>query len=188
MINLLNIFKWILSSSLMASIVVLLVLAIRFLLRDKLNPRWQYILWFLVLLRLLLPWTPQSSFSIFNIIHISGTESLLTTGERIVLKDTGTIKGTLQNYDKTENLSSEQTNQSPLTTDKISQTPIKENIKSISKSTSEKALSVFLIIWLLGSLLMTAYILIKNMSFMSLVKKDALKTEEKLANILTFIW
>jgi bla regulator protein BlaR1 len=50
-----------------ASILVLIVLFVQWALRKKLSPAWRYNLWWLVLIRLALPFTPESSFSLFNI-------------------------------------------------------------------------------------------------------------------------
>ena len=49
-----------------AAVLALLVIAIQFALRNRLSARWRHNLWFLVLLRLLLPVTPPASFSLFN--------------------------------------------------------------------------------------------------------------------------
>jgi beta-lactamase regulating signal transducer with metallopeptidase domain len=51
-----------------ASILVLLVLAAQYLFRKQLPQRWRYVLWLLVLVRLLLPVLPASPFSIYRIM------------------------------------------------------------------------------------------------------------------------
>ncbi len=53
-----------------ASILILLVLAAQWLCGRRLKPRWRYALWFLVLLRLALPWTIPSSASLFNLLKM----------------------------------------------------------------------------------------------------------------------
>jgi len=54
--------------SLQASVLVCLILAIQALLKNHLSPRWRYALWMILLVRLLLPWTPHSPFSIYNLL------------------------------------------------------------------------------------------------------------------------
>lgn len=49
-----------------ASFVILLVLAAQWALKRQLNPRWRHALWFLVVLRLVLPATLESPVSMFN--------------------------------------------------------------------------------------------------------------------------
>ena len=57
---------WLFRNSFQASVVIGLVLLAQWVFRKKLSPRWRYALWSLVLLRLMLPVSPQSAFSIFN--------------------------------------------------------------------------------------------------------------------------
>jgi len=54
-------FDWLIETSLMASILVGFILCIKILFRNKLTPRWQYMLWIVLMIRLLLPWSPDSS-------------------------------------------------------------------------------------------------------------------------------
>ena len=58
-----------LKSSAQAAVLVLLVLAVQWLFRKKLAPRWCYVLWWLVVIRLLLPVSPESAVSVFNWIR-----------------------------------------------------------------------------------------------------------------------
>lgn len=57
----------ILMSSIMGSVIVLLVLIIKGLLGRRLSAAFQYYIWFVLLVRLIIPWGPQSSISIHNI-------------------------------------------------------------------------------------------------------------------------
>jgi len=63
-----EVFFWFLRSSLEAGVVILLVLAIQGVLRRRLSPRWHYWLWLILLVRMVLPWTPESPFSLFGIL------------------------------------------------------------------------------------------------------------------------
>ncbi|CAH1208218.1 hypothetical protein PAECIP111893_02860 [Paenibacillus plantiphilus] len=63
-------FQWILTTSLMACVLIVFILAAKLLLGERLKPRWSYMLWMLLVLRLLLPWTPDSSFSVFNVVSL----------------------------------------------------------------------------------------------------------------------
>lgn len=57
---------WLLKSSGQAAVLVVLVLAVQWLLRRKLSPRWRYALWWLVVARLLMPVSVPGPVSIFN--------------------------------------------------------------------------------------------------------------------------
>ena len=50
-----------------AAVLAVMVLIVQWLLRGRLSARWRYNLWLLVLLRLVVPVTPQSSLSVFNL-------------------------------------------------------------------------------------------------------------------------
>lgn len=58
---------WVVEVSFMATVMVLLILVIRALLKHRLPIKWQYGLWLLLIVRLLLPWAPESSLSLFNL-------------------------------------------------------------------------------------------------------------------------
>ncbi|MBN2456554.1 MAG: right-handed parallel beta-helix repeat-containing protein [Sedimentisphaerales bacterium] len=64
-------FKWLLVSSIQVSVLVCLILAIKAVVRRRLEVRWHYWLWLLLLARMVIPWAPQSSFSIFTLISQS---------------------------------------------------------------------------------------------------------------------
>lgn len=60
---------WVGRTSAQACLPILLILATQALLRDRLSPRWRYALWTLLLLRLALPWAPESPLSAYNLVH-----------------------------------------------------------------------------------------------------------------------
>ncbi|HEY3853936.1 MAG TPA: M56 family metallopeptidase [Verrucomicrobiae bacterium] len=64
-------FDWLARTSWQASVLVLLVLGAQRLFRGRLNARWQYALWLLVVARLAMPSLPASSWSVFNVLHYS---------------------------------------------------------------------------------------------------------------------
>jgi ankyrin repeat protein/beta-lactamase regulating signal transducer with metallopeptidase domain len=61
-----EIFAWLLTASWQASVLALFVLLIQKTLGSRLNPRWRYALWLLVLVRLVLPALPESALSLFQ--------------------------------------------------------------------------------------------------------------------------
>lgn len=64
-----SIFNWIAISSLMGSILILLILIAKFAFRNKASAKWHYYIWFLLLFRLIVPFTPESSFSMYNLLN-----------------------------------------------------------------------------------------------------------------------
>lgn len=59
-------FESLIKVSWQASVLVALVLLIQSLFRSKLSSGWRYALWMIVLLRLMLPFSPKSPVSLFN--------------------------------------------------------------------------------------------------------------------------
>jgi len=67
---------WVGRSSLQACVLIGLIIVIQAALRDKPAPRWRHGLWMLLLIRLALPWTPESSFSIYNLFPRSAVSAM----------------------------------------------------------------------------------------------------------------
>src|SRR3954468_22410762 len=61
-------FDWVIETSIMASILVGLILFVKTILRNKLTARWHYLLWLILIVRLLLPWSPDSQYSIYSLL------------------------------------------------------------------------------------------------------------------------
>ncbi|MGA2557709.1 MAG: M56 family metallopeptidase, partial [Verrucomicrobiota bacterium] len=60
-------FPWVLQTTWQAAVLAGLILAAQWLLRKRLSPAWRYGLWLLLVVRLLMPVSPHSAFSIFNL-------------------------------------------------------------------------------------------------------------------------
>ncbi|AJQ26615.1 BlaR1 family beta-lactam sensor/signal transducer [Pelosinus fermentans] len=60
---------WLLYSSLMGSILIGLIIVLRLVFANRMGVNLQYLLWFLVIMKLLIPYTPESSLSVFNIFN-----------------------------------------------------------------------------------------------------------------------
>ncbi|MDA1275445.1 MAG: M56 family metallopeptidase, partial [Verrucomicrobia bacterium] len=70
-----SIFGCVLKSSWQAAALVCLVLIVQGILGRNLSARWRYGLWFLVLVRLLVPVLPESAFSIYNLAKTSASSA-----------------------------------------------------------------------------------------------------------------
>ncbi len=67
--NLSPFFAWLLKATLQGSLLVCLILLIKLVLRNRLPARWHYVLWLVLLVRLSLPWAPQSRLSVYNLFQ-----------------------------------------------------------------------------------------------------------------------
>ncbi|MHC4674812.1 MAG: M56 family metallopeptidase, partial [Planctomycetota bacterium] len=62
------VFNWLTTTTVQASVLIVLILVLQQLLRRKLEARWLCWLWIILLIRMVLPWAPQSRISVFNLI------------------------------------------------------------------------------------------------------------------------
>lgn len=65
--------SWLLNHSAQAGLLVLLVIAIQAIMGSSLRPGWRFAMWWIVLLKLLIPISPSFSLSIFTAVpfHVS---------------------------------------------------------------------------------------------------------------------
>lgn len=91
-----NLFAWVVRSSVQASVLICLILGVQILFRRRLAARWHYCLWLLVLVRMVMPWAPESALSVFNLIPVSqpGSPIMAThTPHRAFLEATPRLTG-----------------------------------------------------------------------------------------------
>ncbi|MWV43813.1 DUF4309 domain-containing protein [Paenibacillus sp. HJL G12] len=65
-------FDWVIQTTVLASIMTVLILLIKAVMKNRLKPGWHYVLWLLLMLRLLIPSGPQTEFSIYNLFPWTG--------------------------------------------------------------------------------------------------------------------
>ena len=70
-----DLFQWVLKVSLHAAVLVPLILAIQWALRTRLSAHARYSLWWIVVLRLCIPFFPESPTSLFNWLDIETSET-----------------------------------------------------------------------------------------------------------------
>ena len=65
-----DIASWIFTNSVKASILILIILAIQVIFRNRLSAKWHYAFWFILVIRLLIPPSLESGFSLYNLIAL----------------------------------------------------------------------------------------------------------------------
>ena len=66
----LSIFDWVWTTSTRVSVLIILLLLMKYVLKNKIGARLHYLLWSVIIVSLLLPWTPQSSLSLYNFTNL----------------------------------------------------------------------------------------------------------------------
>ena len=79
--------QWLLKATIQGSLLVCLIMLIKLMLKEKLSSRWYYWLWLVLLIRLALPWAPQSRFSLYSLILNSLPSHRITSNQSVVLTD-----------------------------------------------------------------------------------------------------
>jgi bla regulator protein blaR1 len=165
-----RLFDWVIETSMMASIVVGLILCVKLLLREKLTPRWQYILWMIVLVRLLLPWSPESSYSIYSIFSYGDETS--TAEETVLVKPL---------YGKVSVNKPITSAEETFTTNSSTQ-PI-ENTVSPNSETTFSLYTIIIYVWLAGVILFSITTFIMNRRLLHYIRKQPIITDERIINI-----
>lgn len=179
MITLEKVFEKILYSSLAATVIVILVLFLKKIFKEKFTPRFHHIIWLLVLTRLLIPFAPESNLSLFNFLP-NHNQSLSL--EMIIPKFEESMP--LVSRESTEN-----TIQPKPTDDvkqknykkQISQDKLKseESIKDKNTNIFQGNLKLLSYIWAIGVLLISLFILTATFKFRKNVKSfDKIKCPE----------
>ncbi len=91
----LPLFKLLLESSWQASLLVFVVVGVQGILRRRLTPGWRHALWWIVLGRLLIPMTPASSWSLFNLLPTSASQRIIPIASTSEPSDWRPILGTV---------------------------------------------------------------------------------------------
>ncbi|AZV56854.1 M56 family metallopeptidase [Clostridium sp. AWRP] len=172
------IFKMIVLSSAAGSIVAVIIFALKSLLKNKLNASWQYFIWFLLIIRLIIPTgfdTPLSKFNVF-----ANTTQRIQTSQNIA-GNSSNIKNVVEGNNKILKPNLEKKNN-------FGETKVKDfnyyvNIASI--------------VWMIGATLILAVMLFSYGMFYLKIRKlsfcqdkemnEILKESKSIMNISKFI-
>lgn len=150
-----TIFSWLISTSIIGGFLVGCILLTKALFKNKLGARWHYCIWFLLVLKLLMPYGPQSTISVFNIFKIP-EQITSKTLDIMEIKDEKIYDGATWNeLDQLTNVN-----------DKL--------------SNSNKKVTTFMTIWALGVIVLAVYTIRVNVNLWLLIKQGRLCKNEEL--------
>lgn len=147
-------FQWVLDTSALACVTVGLILLAKVIFKRWLTPRWHYLLWLLLLARLILPWTLESPYSVFN-LFVWDTQIELSQNAPAI--NQGSMAEVL-----------------PLETEETVQAGVKVIPEShLDQDQSGTILyGVLLAIWLSGVIGISLYTIYVNLRFFSRIRKE----------------
>jgi len=158
-------FDWLIVSTITGSILVLLITIIKFIFKNKLGSMWHYYIWIILLIRLLVPYIylPESPISIMNLNVFSNGKQIISSND-------------IPNINTTSTLSSNSNNNSNNST----KTNYKKSSKVIDLTTKE----IIFYIWLIGAILVFAYIILQNFILNNKLNRYNLCSSENIIIIL----
>ncbi|MHB8126131.1 MAG: M56 family metallopeptidase [Desulfitobacteriaceae bacterium] len=166
------VFNWVIKSSLMASILAVLILLVNYALRNKLDAKWQYAIWMLLIIRLLIPYDIQSPWSIYSLLPNNSVPISMVNQANIRISDNDT---------QISNISGKE----------IQLTNDKSIINKQSKTKAEGSIAknlfnswILAILWLVGVLVLASLTIAANLRFNSKVRREPFITDARMSNLM----
>lgn len=163
---LVSLFKEIIYLAATASVLVLLLLLLKKIFRRILHPKWHYYIWILLLIRLIVPFEPTSSFSIYSVLYSTG-ESInlpLETLTNIQADLPEAIsQGEISNNTQLADHQAQDGNGENLSGSTIPDTDMADGSVNHTKSGSMIKIAAFF--WLSGIIILTVYLFCINIAF-----------------------
>lgn len=162
-----TIFNWIIISSGTAIVITAIILFVKQVFKNKQNANWHYYIWFILVIRLLVPCTLVSSISIFNAIT-PAIEKVSTNNSNKLLSITE--KEIIEIKENTEVSNDFTPNKENITSDIL----IQNESNIVNRFSSKFSLKFkLMIVWLIGVLIFGTYIIFINLSFLLRLKKHS---------------
>ncbi len=184
--------------SVMADALIILILLVKALFRERLSARWHYYIWLLLVVRLIIPYTPEFSAAPYPLMPTAAQEETVARADKGILEETGgdTAPGSAAGREDTSSelyMGDGPAVKGNEEADKGA--GIKIMASNIFSPTIPEAAGK---IWLLGVFLFIGYILLVNMimnhkiratsvSYSNAAIRDTLEYCKKLAGIKTDI-
>ncbi|PFW81178.1 methicillin resistance protein [Bacillus sp. AFS075960] len=163
-------FDWLIETSLMASILVGFILCIKVLFRNKLTPRWQYMLWIVLMIRLLLPWSPDSSYSIYSLLSYSSSVS------EVIPKNMPATESIV-------NIESDRKVEFESNSETVTKNSGPEVKAGAEQQTAFSLYKIALYVWLAGVIILAVITFITNRRLYSYIKKQPDITDEQVVTV-----
>lgn len=183
-------FATVLTHSYVSIIILIVILMLRKVLHRYLSPVAIYIMWFLLLVKLIVPVAPQSMLSMFNLLPqtVPNNINWQQTYETTTIKSLENIKKeeqvtSLSQSQKDDDQLTNQLQNYPSQFGSINGIPTTNNSNSESNQPLH-ALTLFSLIWLSGIILLSTYYCISNWRFRQLIEKTRKPGDTRLNDIL----
>ena len=197
-INAAPFFQWLLKTTVQGGVLICLILLIKAVLRTRLPVRWHYYLWLLLLIRLVLPWTPQSRISIFNLVpqylslqrtgpisendHLNHRDAYSGAGSTDTQRAAPISEAATDiDAEPLESAAASDQSSKPLTAESDKPSP---DLRTSFQSASSVFLDKLPLIWIIGALALGGCIFVRNFSLWRTVKRERPITDQKILDLL----
>jgi beta-lactamase regulating signal transducer with metallopeptidase domain len=167
------IFKEVLYLSAMACVLVMLLLALKRLFRKALSAKWQYCLWAVLVLRLLVPFQPPSALSVYNVFYAAAESANLpvTAFAEPRQYETPAQEASVSEPDSAGPAAQNGTTGSPALSTGISGSSVQEEGENRALGAAESFFKAAPIIWLAGMAALAMYTAAVNLTFAASVRR-----------------
>jgi len=158
--QLIQFFDWLLWASLQGTVLIVMIVIIQKILRRRLPVHWHYFLWLLLLIRLAVPWLPESKMSIFNLVP-----RFVQQGRIIESFSQSRSADPMGFYMYARSASASQATKE-------------------SKDFSVRLVRVLPALWLAGTVLLAGYVFMRSISLWRTVKRERPITDSEILDLL----
>ncbi|UCE47462.1 MAG: M56 family metallopeptidase, partial [Phycisphaerales bacterium] len=178
-LSVLPLIQWILKTSLQGSLLVCLIFMVKSVLRGRLQIRWHYYLWLVLLVRLAMPWVPHSRVSVFNLVPERAWPGRTDVASRI----DGTEPEYVVNSGQKTHGPAGLTKPEAADTTGESRSPIPHGNDS-TQSVYEKLIGTLPLAWLMGALGLAGYISVRNFGLWRAIRHERPVTDQEIQDLL----
>jgi beta-lactamase regulating signal transducer with metallopeptidase domain/Tol biopolymer transport system component len=163
--------QWLWQTTLIASLVICLILAVQRSLGHKLGPRWSHALWLVLLVRMVVPWAPQSRISLLNLLPSSVRQAQPPAMPTLTEQDPGFHSAAVSDAAKTA------TPQDATASPSVQKAapPKPQTLAEAEQSPGPPFLPlrrILPLLWLAGAALVGAYLFASHFALWRIVKRE----------------
>jgi len=176
-------FEWLLRTTVQAGLLICVILLLQRILRNRLSIRWHYGLWLLLLVRMSLPWAPQSRASMFNLIprpahHQQAEYKQQENSEQSVGSD-------FAGSEPVESVPASPATTTQESPEAVTVIPsIKQGVQNPLTPGFSKIVKILPLLWLAGALVLAVYVCAGNFNLWRIVKRRRPLTDQKILELL----
>ena len=176
-------FEWLLRTTLQAGLLICVILLLQRILRNRLSIRWHYGLWLLLLVRMSLPWAPQSRASLFNLIPRSAHQQQAEYKQQENSEQS--VGSDIAGSEPAESVPASPATSTNEGLEAMTVVPtIKQGVQNKPALDYSQILNMLPLLWLAGALVLAVYVCAGNFNLWRIVKSRRPLIDQKILELL----